>query len=439
MATEKTEAPRGADQRRRRHWFKLDNAAILFPTFASGTISTLFRLSMTLDEPIRLSTLEAALERVHPCFPYFNVELHAGAFWYYFETISRPPRVMADSKYPCMNLRLRDRGRYLFRVRAYDRRVAVEFSHILTDGTGASIFLKSLVAEYLRLRGVAVAEDPTVFRPGRVPEDEEFEDAFKRYCDPSLPWPEKEKVAFHIPARLERRGVYHVVGASMPLAPLLALARERRVSLTEFLAAVQVAALQDLWEALPERSRRRKPALLKLMVPINLRKPFPSRTMRNFSLFALPGVDRRLGHFEFEEIVQEVHHSMRLQGTPREVARQITRNVTSTRNAFVRAMPLFLKILGGRALYKRFGELLYSSCLTNLGALELPEGMRERVTRADFVSAPAPLTGTNCAMLSLGDRVYLSFARLARESELERLFFTRLRRMGIPVKLESND
>jgi len=62
MATDKTEAPRGADQRRRRHWFKLDNAAILFPTFASGTISTLFRLSMTLDEPIRLSTLEEALE-----------------------------------------------------------------------------------------------------------------------------------------------------------------------------------------------------------------------------------------------------------------------------------------------------------------------------------------------------------------------------------------
>lgn len=439
MGTGKAEAARGADPRRRRNWFKLDNAAILFPTFASGTISTLFRLSMSLDEPIRLSTLEEALARVHPSFPYFNVELHAGAFWYYFEMISRPPRVLPDSKYPCMNLRLRDRGRYLFRVRAYDRRVAVEFSHILTDGTGASIFLKSLVAEYLRLRGAMIAEDPTIFRPGRVPEDEEFEDAFKRWCDPGLPWPEKEGRAFHLPSALERRGVYRVVSGVMPLGPLLSLARERRVSLTEFLAAVQVAALQDLWEGLSPRERRRGPALLKLMVPINLRKPFPSKTMRNFSLFALPGIDRRLGHYEFEEIVAEVHHSMRLEGTPRNVARQIARNVTSTRNAFVRALPLFLKVLGGRALYKSFGELLYSSCLTNLGAIELPEGMRERVTRVDFVSAPAPLTRSNCAMLSYGGKVYLSFGRLARESEFERLFFTRLRRLGIAVKLESND
>jgi hypothetical protein len=36
-----------------------------------------------------------------------------------------------------------------FRVIVYHNRIAVEFFHSLTDGTGALIFLKNLVAEYL--------------------------------------------------------------------------------------------------------------------------------------------------------------------------------------------------------------------------------------------------------------------------------------------------
>jgi hypothetical protein len=43
-----------------------------------------------------------------------------------------------------------------------------------------------------------------------------------------------------------------------------------------------------------------------------------------------------------------------------------------------------------------------------------------------------------CGCISCKDKLYISFTRTIKESEYERLFFTRLVEMGIPVEIESN-
>ena len=45
---------------------------------------------------------------------------------------------------------------------------------------------------------------------------------------------------------------------------------------------------------------------------------------------------------------------------------------------------------------------------------------------------------TTCACISYEDKLYISFSRIIKEAELERLFFTKLVEMGIPVTIESN-
>jgi hypothetical protein len=423
---------------KRRDWYKLDNAAVLFPTVASGNISTLFRLSATLKAPVNYSRLRDALATIYRRFPYFNVELHAGFFWYYFEMLPSPPKVMPDSKYPCMNIRIMTRGRHLFRVRAYDRRIAVEFSHIITDGTGAVTFLKSLLAEYLRSSGVALPATEGIPAPRGPVDPEEFEDAFRRYCDLSLPGPYHERKAFHVPCRYLPAGEYRVIVGTVPLEAALGKAKAAGASLTEFLCATYIAALQDIYEGLDELERIRFRRFIKLMVPVNLRRHFPSKTMRNFSLYVLPGIDCRLGHWEFGEIVAAVHHGMRLQNTAKRISQQIARNARGAVAPAIRIMPLFLKKFGGRMLYRHMGEDLYSGCLTNLGSVELPSEMSALIERFDFVPAPAPITRTNCAVLSYGNELRISFGSLIMEREIERRFFTRLIKSGIPVRIETN-
>ena len=70
---------------RQRAWYKLDNAAKVFPGQDSSSWSNVFRLSATLTEKINPELLEEALRMVMPRFPTFDVRMRAGFFWHYLE------------------------------------------------------------------------------------------------------------------------------------------------------------------------------------------------------------------------------------------------------------------------------------------------------------------------------------------------------------------
>ena len=70
-----------------------------------------------------------------------------------------------------------------FRVLVYKNRVAVEFFHALTDGTGALVFVKTLLAEYLSEKyGLSVPAEKGVLGRLEEPAPEELEDSFARYA-----------------------------------------------------------------------------------------------------------------------------------------------------------------------------------------------------------------------------------------------------------------
>ena len=72
--------------------------------------------------------------------PYFKVQLKRGFFWYYFQTNHALHKIMADSKYPCMEMPFKKKGVLPLRIKAFNNRISIEVSHILTDGTGALSF-----------------------------------------------------------------------------------------------------------------------------------------------------------------------------------------------------------------------------------------------------------------------------------------------------------
>ena len=68
-----------------RRWHRLDNTANLFPVITSRRFSNVYRLSLTLAEPVIPELLQQALERVLPWFAAFRVRLRRGVFWHYLE------------------------------------------------------------------------------------------------------------------------------------------------------------------------------------------------------------------------------------------------------------------------------------------------------------------------------------------------------------------
>jgi NRPS condensation-like uncharacterized protein len=150
------------------------------------------------------------------------------------------------------------------------------------------------------------------------------------------------------------------------------------------------------------------------------------------------GIDPRLGEYTFEEILKIVQNSMISEINEKSISRQLSRNVGGQRNPFVRIVPLFIKKLFLPFIYKRLGENLYSGTISNLGLIKLPEEMEKYIERIEFIPAPGTVNKTGCSVTGFKDSLYISFGRLINEAELERTFFTKLVKMGIHIKIESN-
>ena len=133
-------------------WLKLDNAAKIYPAAMSRNWTAMFRLSATLKESIDPLILQQALSSTLKRIPSFALRLKKGIFWYYLEKIDGMPKVTKDYKNPLVRMRLNEDSGFMFRVRYYENRIAVEIFHVLTDGTGGMIFLNTLIAEYITLK-----------------------------------------------------------------------------------------------------------------------------------------------------------------------------------------------------------------------------------------------------------------------------------------------
>ncbi|NLU52071.1 MAG: hypothetical protein GXX10_04300 [Clostridiaceae bacterium] len=423
------------NENREQHvWYRLDNAALIYPSIQSDRITTMFRLSMTLKEPVNPKILQKSLESVIDKFPFYRVRLKRGFFWYYLEYNPKLPKVERDVRYPLGRLHPRMGTRYLFRVRYWQSRIAVEFCHVLTDGTGGMTFLKALVYDYLKRLGKDVGD------PGDIPvdllSDEAAEDAYNRFYKSPLPLPDKGRTAYHVKGKFLRPGAIRITTGVIPMESIVAESKKRNVSLTTLLVAVYMDALQELQDSHISKNTKKRPVAVQ--VPVNMRSIYPSKTLRNFSLFVIPEIDPRLGKYSFEEILQIVRETLITQTNEKAISRYLSRNVGGQRNWLVRTTPLFLKKLLMPFLYTRMGENLCSGTLSNLGLIRLPEGMAKEVEQIDFILGTNPINKTGCGVCGYGDKLVINFARNIHESEVERLFFTRLVKMGLHVKIYTN-
>lgn len=419
--------------RKRPDWLTLDNAARIYPASISDWSPDVYRVSASLYAPIRISLLEEALRTVMPRFPYFQVYLRRGLFWYYLQRSNVIPTLQRLSAVPVSILPACKGPIYLLRVMAADATIAVDFSHILTDGTGAVRFLGTLTSQYLKLRGVPISAWEPLSDPQASPSAGEYEDAYGRYFERGLPWPPTLPPACHLPQAAQP--LSRVITGRLPVTDMLQLARSRGVHLTEYLVALYLHSLAEVCAANQMEPSVKGKGILRIEVPVDMRRFYPSETMRNFSLFVSPEIDMRRGSYSFDEIVRIVHRSMEVQLDRRELSRQITRNVGAAHHPLIRIMPLALKNPVFSRLRERIGERSFSGVLSNLGRIEVPRDIEPHIASFGVMLGPNPLMKTNCAVLSFRNDLYINFGSVIESRELERRFFTFLAKEGIPVNV----
>ena len=417
-------------------WMRLDNAAKIYPAARRQNWSNVFRLSATLTETVDKAVLQSALDVTVRRFPSIGARLRRGVFWYYLEQLTHAPQIQEECSYPLTRMNRDEVRQCAFRVIVYKKRIAVEIFHSLTDGNGALVFLKSLVAEYLLQKyGVAVPAEKGVLGRLEEPAPAEMEDSFLKYAG-RIAASRRESDAWQLSGTPEPDGFLHLTCLQVPVKQALEKAHLYDVSLTAFLGAAMMLAIQRLQAEKVPFVWLRKP--VKVLIPVNLRRLFPSRTLRNFALYTTPEIDPRLGQYTFEEICRAVKHKMGLEIEPKIMSAKIATNVGSEKLLAVRVLPLFIKNFVMKMVFNSVGEKKNCLSLSNLGAVDLPEAMKPYVSRMDFILGVQATAPHNCGVLSYGDTLYINMIRNIREPELETHFYRVLRDLGLSVQAESN-
>lgn len=427
---------RHLSQEKKLRWLRLDNAAKIYPAARNQNWSNVFRLSATLNEPIDREVMQSALDVTVRRFPSIAARLRRGIFWYYLQQLEQAPVIRDEVSYPLTKMSRNEARRCALRVIVYKNRLAVEFFHSLTDGTGGLIFLKTLTAEYLQQKyGISIPAENGVLGRLEEPSEQELEDSFQKYVGP-VNASRKGDDAWHLTGTPEPDGFLNLTCFALSAPEVLEKAHQYGVTATAFLCAVLMQALQQMQKMQVPNIRRRK--AIKVQIPINLRKIFPSRSVRNFALYTTPQIDPRLGEYDFADICKTVHHWMGLEITPRKMAMMIAANVNSERLWIVKIMPLFIKNMVMKAVFNAVGERKSCLSLSNLGAVQLPDVMQQYVNRLDFILGVQATAPYNCGVISYQNTLYVNFIRNTKEPQLEAAFFKVLQELGVAAQVSSN-
>ena len=324
----------------------------------------------------------------------------------------------------------------MFRVLAIKNRLSIEFSHILTDGSGAFEIFKSLLVLYFKECGIKIPGDFKYLHPNDSVSEAEYEDSFIRFFKDDIPSAIKQSKAFHLPFGLKKVPRFDVISAVLSLKELKEKADEKGVNITVYLISVYLLILQEIFENSNKSYPFPKNKILRIQVPVNLRNIYRSKTMRNFSLFVMPQIDLRLGHYSLDEIIKSVYHQMKQETDEKLINKNIAKNVGSEKKFYIRGIPLFIKSWILSLKFYSLGTSQYSGVLTNLGKVVFPDEISKSIDY--FVLIPPPpnkMLKVNCGIIGFGDKLVISFGNITRSKELEQRFFKFLARQGINIKL----
>jgi NRPS condensation-like uncharacterized protein len=398
-----------------------------------------FRVTASLKDPVRYSAIREAVAVTSQRFPYFSVSLGSGIFWHFLEFNDQLPRIQAEEEIPCTAFAVKRKNEPLYRVIIKGKRISVEFTHILTDGGGALEYLKSLVYTYLTLTGKHISSPGEIILPGTPISEEEFEDGYNKFFQ-KLPPPSRLVKAWHLPFKLNERPRLRVLRAEVNVDEILETSRKYKVSITEYFLSVYFFSLQKIFISRKRKSKKEKRKVLRIEVPVNMRNKYPSRTMRNFSLFVLPEIDVRLGTYTFEEILRSVHHQLQISTDIKQISRFLSSNVSYEKLFAIRVMPLFIKKMVTAVIYRNLASKRWTGMVTNLGQVTLPGEMENMVDSFDLIPTPPNRkVKSGCALLSYKNKLRICFCNITQSRELERYILRHLSDAGIHVKILNNN
>lgn len=402
--------------------YAIDNASILYLSLMRKDHTNTYRFTMTMKEDVCPETLQMAVDRIYRRFPTVIAGFYPGFFHYLQVPAKTPPQVQKDPG--CLVTMTREEiSSCAYRVYYAGKSVSIEAFHALTDGYGAIASFTTLMAEYLRLKcGIHIPVSNTLVDIDQSPMLNELEDSYLNY-ENGKPLHLPSRYAYQLPGGCGVRDAVRISSVCVPTAQILETAHRYGVSITTLISSVMASSVMEVQQRHTSSAGTRP---VRIMVPVDLRRMFPSRTLRNFILYALPTMEPQDRHKPISELLGSFSRQMRTQTEPGKLSSIMSYNVKAQRSWYFQIIPLVIKCAAMRLAYRFFGESNSSVTVTNLGNVSLPDEMTDHVTHMEVILTPRVRSPYNCAILSYNGMLSINISRFPQETELEEIFFQKL-------------
>ena len=389
-------------------WFRLDDAAKIYPLSMKHGQMSVFRLAAVMKEPVKPELLQIALHFTIQRFPGFATTVRKGFFWHYLDQTKRRYCIQPETDIPVRPLKIAASGSQSFRVLYYENRISVEFFHILTDATGGMCFLKTLLAEYLRLLGISCPCGDGILDVTKPPLTGENENAFPAADRRGKGSGLTDRASLQLSGKLAPVRPCRILHFEMDAEKLREAAKSRNATVTAYLLGLLFLAGRRATEAMG--------GSFNIQVPVNMRKFYPSPTLRNFSMYC--GIRLNLEQVTtLDDILPEIQRQL-TEKASREAMTEMIHSSTRLVNS-VRFVPLFIKAPIARLIYGFLGDKIFSNTLSNLGVVHLPPEMESRVDHLEFLLGTLVSNRAGCALVTCGGKAVLTIAKQTADPSLE--------------------
>lgn len=401
-------------------WYPLDDAAKIYPLSMNRSQMAVFRLSAYMNADVIPEILQMALTFTIKRFPYFATTIKKGVFWHYIDSTKRRFSVEPETEIPCKPMNVSASGSQSFRIIYYKNRISVEFFHILTDGTGGMTFLKTLVAEYLRLCGIRIPCGDGVLNINDYPAADESSNDFLHTAPSEKASGFIDKPAVQMSGRLARIKPCQILHFDLNSNHLKAAAAQKDSTVTAFILALMFAA----GKAATDETE----GSIHIQVPVNMRKFYPSNTIRNFALYCSIRMPlSRIGGVD--DILPEIARQLSENASIEAMSKMMNTTVKLVR--MLKFVPLFIKRPAARLIYGFLGDKVFSNTLSNLGVVKLPAEMSPYIKQMDFVLGTGITNRASCSMVTLGNTATFSITKMTADPSFETKLYDLFKENGL--------
>ena len=411
-------------------WFPLDDAAKIYPISMEHGRQMMFRLSVYFKEDVIPEILQMALTFTIKRFPSFATCLKKGVFWYYLDAVKKHFSIEEENDVPCQPINVSISGSNSFRLMYYKNRVSAEFFHVLTDGTGGIVFLKAIAAEYLRLLGVKVSKEDMgdLCDVNAIPMREEFENTFVTVEKAKSGSGFVDKPALQMNGKLSHRKPCRILHFKMDSKKLHDVAKSCGATVTCYLLAQMFLACSSATDELSGE--------INIQVPVNMRKFYNSKTLRNFSMYC--GVRIPVESIKDKEtLIPEIAAQLEAKANKESMHEMITAAVNLV--SAIRLIPLVIKQPVAKMVYGFLGEKIYTTTLSNLGVVKMPRAYAEHIEYMDFCLGAQQLNRLACAVVTFGNVTTFSISKMTADPTFEDRMYKFLTEDGIDVEVEGSE